>query len=270
MTDPDLLVASIEETLPQLRRFARALSGSQRIGDNFAAELLEKILGGEAKIAPETDAKVQLFRELLVVIRGAGLGEIPTDLSSFEKTARSHLAVLEQDAQEALLLSSLEGFSPAEIGIIRNSSARSAERDIARAQIAIASMIAGRVLIIEDESIIGLELAALVNDLGHDVTGVAPSYSTAVELGISQKPDLILADIKLADEKTGIEAVQSLIEKLGQIPTIFITAYPELFLTGERPEPAFLIAKPFTETQIRTAVGQAMFFSTTDALVEVS
>ena len=50
------------------------------------------------------------------------------------------------------------------------------------------------------------------------------------------------------------------------VPVIFITAFPERLLTGNKPEPAFLIAKPYTEEQVRSAVAQAMFFSSTETL----
>ena len=53
---------------------------------------------------------------------------------------------------------------------------------------------------------------------------------------------------------------------LGDLPVIFITAFPERLLTGERPEPAFLISKPYSEEQVRSAVSQAMFFASTDGL----
>ena len=45
-----------------------------------------------------------------------------------------------------------------------------------------------------------------------------------------------------------------------EVPVIFITAYPERFLTGERPEPAFLIAKPFQPSTVSAVLSQALFF----------
>jgi hypothetical protein len=47
---------------------------------------------------------------------------------------------------------------------------------------------------------------------------------------------------------------------------IFVTAFPERLLTGKRPEPAFLITKPYVEDQVRSAVSQAMFFASTETL----
>ena len=60
--------------------------------------------------------------------------------------------------------------------------------------------------------------------------------------------------------------VNDLLAILGDTPVIFITAFPERLLTGERPEPAFLISKPYSEDQVRSAISQAMFFSSTETL----
>ena len=79
-------------------------------------------------------------------------------------------------------------------------------------------------------------------------------------------PDLILADIQLADNSSGIDAVNDLLAALGDVPVVFITAFPDRLLTGERPEPAFLITKPFTQEQVRSAVSQAIFFSSTETM----
>ena len=103
-------------------------------------------------------------------------------------------------------------------------------------------------------------------NMGHRVTGVARTRNEAVELGKADPPDLILADIQLADYSSGIDAVNDLMESLGERPVIFITAFPERLLTGEKHEPAFLISKPYAEDQVISAVSQAMFFSSTQTL----
>jgi DNA-binding LytR/AlgR family response regulator len=77
---------------------------------------------------------------------------------------------------------------------------------------------------------------------------------------------MILADIQLADKSSGIDAVNEILAELGDRPVVFITAFPERLLTGERPEPAFLITKPYSEDQVRSAVAQAMFFTSTETL----
>ena len=73
-------------------------------------------------------------------------------------------------------------------------------------------------------------------------------------------------DVILRDNSSGIDAVNDILGELGDRPVIFITAFPERLLTGERPEPAFLISKPYSEEQVSSAVSQAMFFSSTETL----
>mgnify|MGYP000411422531 CR=1 FL=1 len=72
-------------------------------------------------------------------------------------------------------------------------------------------------------------------------------------------PGLVLADIQLADGSSGIDAVKDILGHY-DIPVIFITAFPERLLTGERPEPTFLITKPFQPETVKAAIGQALFF----------
>ena len=124
----------------------------------------------------------------------------------------------------------------------------------------------GSVLVIEDEAIIAMDIADIVEGMGHRVTANARTHAEAVNMAGAEQPDLILADIQLADNSSGVEAVNEILAQFGDIPVIFITAFPERLLTGDRPEPAFLINKPYTEEQVRSAVSQAMFFSSTDSL----
>lgn len=121
-------------------------------------------------------------------------------------------------------------------------------------------------MVIEDEMIIAMDLKGIVQSMGHDVTGVARTHKQAIELAGKERPDLILADIQLADGSSGLEAVNELLGDMGDIPVIFITAFPERLLTGDRHEPAFLISKPYNEEQVRSAVSQAMFFASTEGL----
>jgi CheY-like chemotaxis protein len=126
--------------------------------------------------------------------------------------------------------------------------------------------VSGRVMIIEDEAIIAMDIAAIVREMGHQVTGIASTRTEAVALAARERPDLILADIQLADKSSGIDAVNDILAQFDELPVIFITAFPERLLTGERPEPAFLITKPYSEDQVRSAVSQAMFFASTETL----
>ncbi|MCB1338210.1 MAG: response regulator [Maritimibacter sp.] len=256
---------SVAANVPFLRRYARALTGSQESGDRYAAATLEAILLDDTAAKDRQNAKIGLFRAFHLVWSSAGapVGEADTHLSA---RAQDHMAGLTPNTREALLLHAVEGFTVHEVGQIMDVTADEADDliDIARREME--NAIAGKVMVIEDEAIIAMDIASIVEDVGHAVTGIARSRAEAVKLAASDRPDLILADIQLADNSSGIDAVNDILAQFDNIPVIFITAFPERLLTGTRPEPAFLITKPFSEDQVRSAVSQAMFFSSTETL----
>ncbi len=161
---------------------------------------------------------------------------------------------------------SIEGFPIDDIAGIVGVSPAEAEELIAIARKEMAQSIRGRIMVIEDEAIIAMDIRAIVEGMGHEVTGVARTRDEAVNLARRIPPDMILADIQLADKSSGIDAVNHILKEMGDLPVVFITAFPERLLTGERPEPAFLITKPYTEEQVQSAVSQAMFFTSTETL----
>ncbi len=253
--------------LPYLRRYARALTGSQQTGDRYAAATLEAILQDDGVFAAETDPKIALFHAFHLVWASAGapLGEPDSTLSA---RAQDHMARLTPNTREALLLHAIEGFRHDEIGAIMQVDGDEAAELIEIAMREMEKAVAGRIMIIEDEAIIALDIRSIVEEMGHKVTGIARTHREAVELAVRDRPDLILADIQLADNSSGIDAVNDILKQFDELPVIFITAFPERLLTGSRPEPAFLITKPYTEDQVRSAVSQAMFFSSTETLVD--
>lgn len=263
--DPDN-VQSIAANLPFLRRYARALTGNQDTGDLYAVATLEALLKAPERLSESDDGRTALFHAFHQVWAGAGapLGQADTPLSH---RAQNHMAGLTANSREALLLSAIEGFTPEEIGRILQVDAAQAVALIDAAKREMLKAVAGSVLIIEDEAIIAMDIQGIAADMGHRVTGIARTHAAAVALAGRDRPDLILTDIQLADKSSGIDAVKDILTRFDQIPVIFITAFPERLLTGQRPEPAFLITKPFTEDQIRSAVSQAMFFASTETLI---
>lgn len=257
--------ASISANLPYLRRYARALTGNQGTGDNFAAATLEAILEDSSVLSAEDDAKVGLFHAFHLVWSSAGapVGEPDT---RFSAVAQAHMANLTPNTREALLLHAIEGFTQSEIARIMQTEQDHVVQLLDTALQEMLASVSGRVMIIEDEAIISMDIAAIVREMGHDVTGIAATRAEAVELAARERPDLILADIQLADRSSGIDAVNDILRMVDAVPVIFITAFPERLLTGERPEPAFLITKPYAEEQVRSAVSQAMFFASTETL----
>ncbi len=265
-TRPRLDLASLVAAhLPYLRRYARALTGSQTSGDSFAAATLEAVLEDPSVLRAGDDPKVGLFHAFHLVWASAGapVGDADTPLSA---RAQAHMAMLTPNTREALLLNVIEGFAQPEIAAIMQIGTKDVAHLIQVALQEMEASVAGKVLVIEDEAIIAMNLSTIVQEMGHAVTGIAATRSEAVSLALRDRPDLILADIQLADRSSGIDAVNDILSQFNALPVIFITAFPERLLTGTRPEPTFLITKPFTEEQIYSAVSQAMFFASTETL----
>ncbi|MDT0682531.1 response regulator [Roseicyclus sp. F158] len=263
--DASQITSAIGVELPYLRRYARALTGNQSSGDAYAAATLEAVLIDRSNFNSGMSAKVALFRTFHSIWSSSG-SPVADSETTLETAAQRHLGKLTENTREALLLHTIEEFSFDEVAQIMQADRSEAEALVERARQEMADSVSGRVLVIEDEAIIAMDLESMVSDLGHKVTGVARTRQGAVELGKSDQPHLILADIQLADNSSGIDAVNDLLAHFGEIPVIFITAFPERLLTGERPEPAFLISKPYNEEQVRSAISQAMFFSSTETL----
>lgn len=259
------LAAQVGANLPYLRRYARALTGTQSRGDQYAMATLEAILADPQTYDAAVSPKVALFKVFHGIwsTAGATLGDGDTGLAA---RAQEHMAGLTNDTREALLLHTIEDFSISDLGQILSVSEDEARQLVDIAYAEMSKSISGRVMIIEDEAIIAMDLEAIVSEMGHKITGVARTESAALDLAKREQPDLILSDIHLADDSSGIDAVNKILAAQGDCPVIFITAYPERLLTGEGPEPAFLISKPYSEDQVRSAVSQAMFFSSTETL----
>ena len=259
------LTASIGAALPFLRRYARALTGTQARGDAYAAAALEAVLSDIDAFDTELSPKVALFKVFhsFWFSSGAPLGRGESDL---EERAQQHLSRLTEGTREALLLHTIEEMSFEDVGQVMSLSEEDARDLVQIAYAELAKAVSGKVMVIEDEAIIAMDLESIISDMGHNVTGVARTEAEAISLFARETPDLILSDIQLADNSSGIDAVNKILTKAADIPVIFITAFPERLLTGEGPEPAFLIAKPYTEDQVRSAVSQAMFFASTETL----
>jgi CheY-like chemotaxis protein len=250
------MVEQLGPHLPYLRRYARALTGDQRSGDQYVKAALQALAAGEAELEA-LPPRVALYK-LFQLIWGTTGARLETAPERDDPVSRRVLRIPPRHRQ-AFLLTALEGFSVDEAGQILNETPDSVRTLISQAQKDIETELATDVLIIEDEPVIAADIEALVLDLGHRVTTVATTRSEAVAAVKARRPGLVLADIQLADGSSGIDAVNDIL-KGHDVPVIFITAFPERLLTGEKPEPAFLITKPFQPETVKAAIGQALFF----------
>lgn len=240
--------------LPLLRRYTRALLGSQSAGDALVQETLKSILDGSVAIRTDLSPRVALYKACHDVF-----SRRPQATGSGASRADHRLQQLGASSRVALLLTAMEGFSFAEASSILSATMDEVEAQVVAAQAEIDAQLATRVLIIEDEWVIALDLKTLVTELGHDVVGVAPTRTKALELAQQGDFGLVLADIQLADGSSGIDAVTDILQSFN-VPVIFITAFPDRLLTGERPEPTYLITKPFLSENVKATIAQALFF----------
>jgi DNA-directed RNA polymerase specialized sigma24 family protein len=248
----------VAEHLPLLRRYARALTGSQSSGDAYVAAMLEALLQDPSLLEEQRGARAGLFRLFTRIWNSVSVND-DADVATLPMPPERRLSNITPLPRQAFLLLSLEGFPEEEVAYILGTDIGETRRLADAAGREMAAEIATDVLIIEDETFIAMDLESLVRNLGHNVIGVARTHADAVALAKNKKPGLILADIQLADGSSGLDAVNELLRTF-EVPVVFITAYPERFLTGERPEPAFLISKPFQPAMVSAVASQALFF----------
>lgn len=248
----------VAEHLPLLRRYARALTGSQASGDAYVAAMLEALLQEPGLLDEKQGPRAGLFRLFTGIWNSVSVNE-STDAPFLQVPSERRLSNITPLARQAFLLLSLEGFAEEDVAYILQKDVAEVRQLADMAGREMAAEIATDVLIIEDETFIAMDLESLVKNLGHNVIGVARTHTDAVAMAGKKRPGLILADIQLADGSSGLDAVNELL-KAFEVPVVFITAYPERFLTGERPEPAFLISKPFQPAMVSAVVSQALFF----------
>lgn len=248
----------VAEHLPLLRRYSRALTGSQASGDTYVAAMLEALLQDPSMLDESKGPRAGLFRLFTKIWNSVSIND-DVDVVPLNARPEQRLSNITPLPRQVFLLLSLEGFSEEEVAFILDCDVKDVRNYSEGAGRELAAEIATDVLIIEDETFIAMDLESLVKNLGHNVIGVARTHADAIDLAKKKAPGLILADIQLADGSSGLDAVNEMLRTF-EVPVVFITAYPERFLTGERPEPAFLISKPFQPAMVSAVASQALFF----------
>ncbi len=254
------LSATIAPHLPFLRRFSRAVSGSQESGDAMVAAMLEAIIA-DAGIFPEaSDDRIALYKVFAKLFTSVAI-RVPQEepQAAWEQSAAANLNALAPLPRQAFLLVAVEGFNEREAAEVLDVDEDTFSHLLSQASDEISRQVATEVLIIEDEPLIAMDIEEMVESLGHRVVGTARTHAEAVAMFGKTRPKMVLADIQLADGSSGIEAVNEILSS-SSVPVIFITAFPERLLTGERPEPAFLVTKPFNPDMVKALISQALFF----------
>lgn len=254
------LSTRIAPHLPYLRRFSRAVTGSQTSGDAYVAATLEALIADISLFPEASSDRISLYK-LFSALFSSSAVSIPEPSSSFawEKRAAANLANLAPLPRQAFLLVAVEGFNHSQAAEILDISEDEFADLLDEASSDISRQVATEIMIIEDEPLIAMDIEQMVESLGHKVVSIARTHKEAVNLFNQTKPRMILADIQLADGSSGIDAVNDILNT-HSVPVIFITAFPERLLTGERPEPTFLVTKPFNPEMVKALISQALFF----------
>ncbi len=249
---------AVAQHLPYLRRYARALSGNQGSGDAYVAAALEALIQDPEVLDSTSSTRIALYQLFTKIWNSVSVNG-KSNTGDPNQPVERHLAQIAPLPRQAFLLVALEGLSEDDAAKVLDVEVPKLRELVDQSGRELAAEIATDVLIIEDETFIALDLEGLVESLGHKVLGVARTHAEAIALAKIKRPGIILADIQLADGSSGLDAVNEMLRTF-EVPVIFITAYPERFLTGERPEPAFLIAKPFQPATVSAVLSQALFF----------
>ncbi len=117
-----------------------------------------------------------------------------------------------------------------------------------------------RILVVDDEVIISMQIEERLNSMGYDVVGRATSGREAVDKSRELNPDLVLMDIVMPGEMDGIEASRAIKVDL-EIPVVFLTAYAddENIMRAKATEPFGYIIKPFQEREVKAAIEVALY-----------
>ncbi|MCA1441126.1 response regulator [Ensifer sp. IC4062] len=254
------LSTRIAPHLPYLRRYARAVTGSQAAGDAYVAAVLEALIEDVSRFPTASNDRIGLYKLFCSLFDKLDIDRSQlTSPFAWERKAAANLSLIAPAPRQAFLLIAVEGFSTSEAAEIMNLDPGAFATLLAAASQEISRQVATEVMIIEDEPLIAMDIEDMVTSLGHRVTGIARTYREALELYRTTSPKMVLADIQLADGSSGIDAVNDILAET-TVPVIFITAFPERLLTGKKPEPAFLVTKPFNPEMVKALISQALFF----------
>lgn len=241
--------AEIAKELPFLRRYARTLTGSQAVGDAAVRETLEALIAAPEEFIGDAGVRIELYRVFHKIWTDSSLR--PIDIPG------AIVGSMPRPLRKALLLTTIEGFSASDAAYILGMTEEEIVDSVSSAREAVHAMLSAKVMIIEDEAIIAMHLKSLLVSMGNDVAAIVRTESEAIATAQQIQPELILADVNLADGSSGIDAVDHILTEM-TVPVIFITAFPEKLLTGDKVEPAYVISKPFNPDDVVATVWQSL------------
>ena len=218
------ITSLISPQLPLLRRYARALSGSQASGDNHVVAMLESLLADPTSFDRKQEPRIATYKLFSRIWNANPMNRVePAAPTQVAGVAEKRLEAITPAARQAFLLTAVEGFSSKDAAEILGVEPGAFATLLDEAARQIGQQVASRVLIIEDEPIIAMDLETLVESLGHTVVGNARTRDEAVSMARADRPGLVLADIRLGD---GL-SLRVFDEVRPSCPVIFTTAHDD-------------------------------------------
>lgn len=232
------------ETLPgrdlrELRRHARYIVGDQSRADAMADQTIAIMAGKPIRSKSKERPKLRNLRAFY---------HLHNDL------LQSDLDV----AFSVLSLETLEGFSALQVQDILDASETRPIPAMIKARRKVPKPFNRRVMIIEDEALLAMELSETITLNDNLIVGIARTRAQAIECAKRVAPDLIISDLSLADGSSGLHAISSMKDSNVRCPVIILTGTPELVLRGDAGEPAYILEKPHTEDQLLLMMSLAL------------
>jgi len=262
------------DQLPYLRRYARALTGATERGDALATRCVEVVVMAPTRFGLDRGkgARLSLYALLnLLFDQGADHwanqwaddrvedGEPPTARPAVSPLPIERaLATLPESDRRLYLLVTLEELTLAEAAQILNLGPTEAIDRLKTARERVRSVLTQRVLVVEDNALLAMEIGEVVADMGHVVCGTAVNERQALSLLKAEKPTLALLDVRLADGGSGVEIARHL-KRTRALRTIFVTAFDGDLEDLDACHLGQIVRKPFTGAAIRAAISRAVF-----------
>lgn len=244
--------------LPALRRYAHAYAGDRQRGDAYVEICLEVLTEDKRWLERGKTLKLDLFKLLHAVIDRCGepLGPEHPEMASHEDRLRQAILGLAPLRRRLVLMLSFEDLQTRDLAYIVGLSEGEARAELEAAWADIGKRPTARVLIVEDEELIAMDMTDTVEELGHTVVGVAKSEQSAIDMAREMSPELVLADVRLRGGGSGTRAIERILGK-SPVPVIFVTGYPD-GVRSDAGSSIYCVAKPFNREVLKQTIAHAL------------
>jgi CheY-like chemotaxis protein/DNA-directed RNA polymerase specialized sigma24 family protein len=246
----------IIDQLPDLRRYAAALVGDQAHADTLIELCLERLLAEQERLSGQR-LRLALFA-LFDVVHDEWLRTVATPEATADTADALHRSLhhLPLEERKALLLLTVVHFTHREAAQVLRAAPEIVLRRVLAARERLRRTLSHRVLVIEDEPMMAMNIVTIMTHMGHEVCGVARTRREALTRVRETQPTLILADVRLHDGDNGIATVREIVRQHA-VPVIFVTGHAH-DLVAQQFRPTVVVGKPFAPRTLEAAVRRVL------------